>query len=124
MIFYFSFIFFCLREVTMARNKEGIFQDRLLKRLEELFPGCIVMKNDSSYIQGIPDLTILYKDRWAVLECKKSKNEPHRPNQDYYVGLLNSMSYSSFIFPENMEEVLNELQQAFGTRGPSRVSRS
>lgn len=123
MIFYFSFIF-CLREVTMARNKEGIFQDKLLKRLEELFPGCIVMKNDSSYIQGIPDLTILYKDRWAVLECKKSKNEPHRPNQDYYVGLLNSMSYSSFIFPENMEEVLNELQQAFGTRGPSRVSRS
>jgi hypothetical protein len=108
----------------MARNKEGIFQDKLLKRLEELFPGCIVMKNDSSYIQGIPDLTILYKDRWAVLECKKSKNEPHRPNQDYYVGLLNSMSYSSFIFPENMEEVLNELQQAFGTRGPSRVSRS
>jgi hypothetical protein len=108
----------------MARNKEGIFQDKLLKRLEELFPGCIVMKNDSSYIQGIPDLTILYKDRWAVLECKKSKNEPHRPNQDYYVGLLDSMSYSSFIFPENMEEVLNELQQAFGTRGPSRVSRS
>lgn len=108
----------------MARNKEGIFQDKLLKRLEELLPGCIVMKNDSSYIQGIPDLTILYKDRWAVLECKKSKNEPHRPNQDYYVGLLNSMSYSSFIFPENMEEVLNELQQAFGTRGPSRVSRS
>ena len=123
MIFYFSF-FFCLRGVTMARNKEGIFQDKLLKRLEELFPGCIVMKNDSSYIQGIPDLTILYKDRWAVLECKKSKNEPHRPNQDYYVGLLDSMSYSSFIFPENMEEVLNELQQAFGTRGPSRVSRS
>ena len=108
----------------MARNKEGIFQDKLLKRLEELFPGCIVMKNVSSYILGIPYLTFLYKDRWAVLDCKKRKNEPHRPNQDYYVGLLNSMSYSSFIFPENMEEVLNELQQAFGTRGPSRVSRS
>ena len=91
---------------------ESDFQAKLIKELRELFPGCIIMKNDPSYIQGIPDLTIIYKDRWATLECKRSQNEKHRPNQDYYVGVMNEMSYSSFIYPENKEEVLDELQHA------------
>lgn len=91
---------------------ESDFQAKLIKELRELFPGCIIMKNDPSYIQGIPDLTIIYKDRWATLECKRSRNEKHRPNQDYYVGVMNEMSYSSFIYPENKEEVLDELQHA------------
>ena len=79
-----------------------------------MFPGCIVIKNDSSYIQGIPDITIFYGKRWATLECKKSKDAPSRPNQPYYVKKMNDMSFSAFIYPENKEEVLNELQQAFG----------
>lgn len=93
--------------------KEGEFQDNLRKEIESLFPGCIILKNDPTYIQGIPDLTILYKDKWATLECKKSKDEKHQPNQDYYVDCMNDMSFSSFIFPENKQEVLNELQQTF-----------
>lgn len=91
---------------------ESDFQAKLIKELRELFPGCIIMKNDPSYIQGIPDLTIIYKDKWATLECKRSQNEKHRPNQDYYVGVMNEMSFSSFIYPENKEEVLDELQHA------------
>lgn len=94
-------------------KKESAFQAQLIKELEDLYPGCVILKNDSSYIQGFPDLTVFYNDRWAVLECKRSKDEPHRPNQDYYVDKLNKMSYSSFIFPENKEKVLNELEQAF-----------
>lgn len=89
------------------------FQKNLIKDIKNRFPGCVIMKNDSSYIQGIPDLTILYKNRWAALEGKKDKNAIRQPNQDYYVDKLNAMSFARFIYPENKEEVLNELQQAF-----------
>lgn len=95
--------------------KENKYQAYLIQTIKSLFPGCIVLKNDPNYIQGFPDLTILYKDKWAVLEVKRSEDEPRRPNQEYYVGMLNNMSYSAFIYPENELEVLDELQQAFGS---------
>lgn len=94
-------------------KRESGFQRELIRELKERFPGCVVLKNDPLYIQGFPDLTILYRDRWAVLECKRSSRDAHRPNQDHYVELLNEMSYSAFIFPENRERILNELEQAF-----------
>ena len=94
-------------------RKESKFQSDLIKELKSRFPGCIVMKNDANYIQGIPDLLILFKGKWAALECKQSGTSAHRPNQDYYVGKMNEMSYAAFIFPENKEEVLSELQSAF-----------
>lgn len=92
---------------------ESKFQSDLIHELKRTFPGCIVMKNDSSYIQGIPDLLILYKNKWASLEVKKCWNSPKQPNQEYYVHRMNEMSFSAFIFPENKEEVIYELQQAF-----------
>lgn len=91
---------------------ERDFQSKLIKELRAMFPGCIIMKNDANYIQGIPDLLILYKDKWASLECKKNKKASRQPNQEYYVRMMNDMSYSSFIYPENKKEVLDELQQA------------
>lgn len=100
------------REKTcMAR--ESKFQSDLIKELKIRFPGCFVTKLDSGHTQGIPDLLILWNDRWATLECKKSKNAKHQPNQNYYVNKMNEMSFSAFIYPENKEEVLHELQQAF-----------
>lgn len=104
--------------------KESKFQAGLIKELEQKFPGCIVMKNDANYIQGIPDLLILYKDRWASLECKCGSKASHQPNQDLYVKQMNQMSYSSFIYPENKEKVLDELQQTFKPRRAARISRS
>ena len=92
---------------------ESAFQSKLIKDLKDMFPGCIVIKNDANYIQGIPDLMILYKDKWAALECKASKNAKRRPNQKYYVDAMDSMSFARFICPENKEEVINELQRAF-----------
>ena len=93
--------------------KENKFQSDLIKELKQMFVGCIVTKLDSAHIQGIPDLLILYRDKWATLECKKSLKASHRPNQEYYVNLMNQMSFSRFICPENKEEVLYELQQSF-----------
>lgn len=92
---------------------ERDFQAGLIKDLKQMFPGCIVMKNDSSYIQGIPDLLVLYKDKWASLEVKKTANANRQPNQEYYVNQMNEMSFSRFIFPENKESVLNDLYQTF-----------
>ena len=94
----------------MLENK---FQAKLIKKLKEIFPGCIVMKSDSSYIQGIPDLLILFGSKWASLECKKSANASKRPNQEYYVNPMNEMSFSRFICPENMKEVLDDLYKTF-----------
>lgn len=93
--------------------RENKFQAKLIKELKELFEGCIVMKNDASYIQGIPDLLILYKDKWFSLECKKSSSAAKRPNQEYYVGLMDKMSFARFICPENKEEILRELCETF-----------
>lgn len=92
---------------------ESSFQANLIKELKELFPGCMILKNDANYIQGIPDLLFLYKDRWATLECKKSKEATRQPNQKYYVALMDDMSFSRCIYPENKEEVLHEMEQAF-----------
>ena len=94
------------------QSKEGKFQSELKKKLRKMFPGCLITKLDPNDIQGIPDLLILWNDRWAVLECKRNAQASHQPNQDYYVNMLNEMSYSAFIFPENEEVILNELQQA------------
>lgn len=96
----------------MSKN-ENKYQADIVKKIKKIFPESIVMKNDPNHIQGIPDLTILYKDKWATLEVKKSANASHRPNQDYYVEKMNKMSFSSFIYPENEEEVFHELQQTF-----------
>lgn len=94
----------------MLENK---FQSKLIKEIKNRFPGCIVLKNDSGYIQGIPDLIILFGKRWAALEVKKSNDANHRPNQDYYVDKMNEMSYASFISPENKEEVLDGMERSF-----------
>ena len=83
-------------------KKESEFQASLKKELKKMFPGCIVTKLDAGCIQGIPDLLILYGKHWAT-----------RPNQDFYVNKMNDMSFSRFIYPENKEEVLNELRKAF-----------
>lgn len=91
---------------------EREFQSSLIKELKTRFKDCIVMKNDSSYIQGIPDLIILFKNRWAALECKKSSSSSHRPNQDFYISKMNEMSYASFISPENRKEILDEMERA------------
>lgn len=93
--------------------RESQFQGKLIKAIKDKFPGAVVMKNDSSYIQGIPDLTILYNNHWAMLECKKSSTASHQPNQDYRVNELNTMSFASFICPENMEETLDAMAQSF-----------
>ena len=96
-----------------GQKLERDFQRKLIQKLKARFPGCLVLKQDPDYLQGIPDLLILYRNKWAALECKRSANASHQPNQDYYVHMMDGMSFSRFIFPGNEEEVLDELQRSF-----------
>jgi hypothetical protein len=97
--------------------RENEYQMQLKKRIKSLIPGCVVIKNDPSFQQGFPDLAIFYKDRYAVLEVKRSADAEHQPNQDYYVSMFNDWSYSAFIYPENEKEVLDDLQRALEHKG-------
>lgn len=92
---------------------ERQYQAKLIQKLKSLFPGCTILKNDPSYQQGIPDLTILYGRRWGLLEVKASCSSPVQPNQKYFIDSHSDQSFAAFIFPENEEEVLNALQEAF-----------
>lgn len=94
-------------------KKENQFQAELIKDIKTIFPQCMVLKNDPNYIQGIPDLIILNNDKWAALECKRSKDSPARPNQPYYISKMSEMSYAAFVYPENKEDILHELSQSF-----------
>lgn len=97
--------------------KESAFQSNLIKEIKTRFPGSVVLKNDPNYIRSIPDLLILYNDKWAALECKNSKQNAKKAldtNQGIWVNKLNNMSYASFIFPENKEDILDEMEGAFG----------
>ena len=88
---------------------ESAFQSKLKSELQELFPGALIFKNDAK--QGLPDLLILYGNRWAALECKRSLTAKYRPNQDYYVKKLGSMGFASFVCPENKDEVIRVLKE-------------
>lgn len=103
---------------------ESRFQSDTIKRLYEMFPGADISKLDSAAVPGHQDILILWEDRWATLEFKKSKDAPTQPNQEYYVERHNRMSFSAFVYPENVEEVLRELEQAFKTPRRTRVSKS
>lgn len=100
---------------------ERDYQAQLIKKIKRLLPGCVILKNDSDYMQGVPDLTILYGDKWAMLEVKVSKAARNQPNQTYYVDELDKMSFAAFIYPSNEEHVLYDLQQALGTHRSARI---
>lgn len=102
---------------------ESAYQAKLIRKLEKLFPGCVILKNDSDYLQGVPDLLILYGPKWAMLEVKISANARFQPNQEYYVEKLDSMGFAAFIFPEIEEDVLRDLQYALEPRRSARVSK-
>lgn len=102
---------------------ESKYQAELIKKLRVGFPECVVLKNDSSYMQGVPDLILLWGECWAMLEVKAHKTSRVQPNQKWYVTRLNEMSYAAFICPENEAEVLSEIQRQFTTRREARLSK-
>lgn len=101
--------------------RENSYQSRLIKVLRQMFEGCVILKNDPGYLQGVPDLIILYEKKWAALEVKASYDSSIQPNQKYYVDLMNAMSFAAFIDPSNEEDVLYALQQTFKPHRAARI---
>lgn len=101
---------------------ESQYQAKLIDELERRFPGCVILKNDPTYLQGIPDLVIFYGNRWAMLEVKASATSKIQVNQPYWVEVLNEMSFAAFIYPSIEEDVLCGLEQALTSRGYTRLS--
>ena len=101
---------------------ESQYRTKLETKLRKMFPGCVILHNDPSHIQGIPDIIVLFRNKWAMLEIKMSNDASIRPNQEYYVELLKEMSFASFINPQNEEDVLDDLQFTFGVVGSTRIS--
>lgn len=102
---------------------ERVFQAQLVRELKETFNGCVVLKNDANYLQGFPDLLVLHGPRWAALEVKNSSRASIQPNQDFYVEMLNDMSYSAFVYPENKDAILYDLQQSLQPSRRTRLSK-
>lgn len=98
------------------RTPEGRFKEELIQELEQIFPGCVILKNDEQLLQGIPDILLLWESYWAMLEVKKSANASKQPNQDYWIEIFDRMSFGAFIYPENKDEILDALQQSFSAR--------
>ena len=97
--------------MARSRKLESGFQDKLRKDIKAKLPGCMIFKMDQ--VQGITDLLVLYKNKWASLQNKKNVNAKHQPNQDYYVNKMNDMSFARFVYPENKDLVLEELEHHF-----------
>lgn len=94
--------------------REAEFQSNLIEKIELLLPGCLITKNDANYIQGLPDLTVFYRDRWAFLEVKASEKSRERPNQRYYIEKWSEHSFAAFVYPENETSILTALSQHMG----------
>lgn len=99
---------------------ESQFQHKLIRQLNDIFPGCVVLKNDPKCKKNIPDLVVFYKGHYAFLEVKRSRHEfdiskkdPGRLNQEYWIDKFNDWSYASFVYPENVDQVLGELKEVF-----------
>lgn len=103
---------------------ENEYQRKLIRKLRAMFPGCVILKNDSAYQQGVPDLTLFVGPFWAMLEVKIDEKAKEQPNQRHFVERLSEMSFAAFIYPENEPEVLVALQQAFAVSGSACISES
>jgi hypothetical protein len=103
---------------------ESMYKQHVFKRLRLMFPGCEIIRTDTASQQGLPDHIVLWGPYWATLEFKTSAKAKRQPNQEYFVQRLDEMSFAAFIYPENEDEVLHALEQAFASSRRTCISQS
>lgn len=78
---------------------ESNFQADLKKEIETLFPGAVIMKNDPNDIQGIPDLTVIWRDHWAWLECKTRNKCSQTVEPRFLYSVCTPLFFRGFYLP-------------------------
>lgn len=95
-------------------NKESKFKNEVLKnRILASHPEALLIDVDPTNYKSFPDLLVLNGRTWAALETKRNSKARRQANQGYYVDLLDYLSFSRFVSPENIEEVLYDLGKHF-----------
>lgn len=89
-------------------KKESAFEKEVVKFLKS--KGCDVFKMRYAP-EGTPDRLFLKEGFWGMLEVKKSEKAPFRPLQPEKIKKFNEMSYAKAVYPENWEEIKNELEK-------------
>ena len=95
----------------MSKKLESAFQnDTVIKAIKQRIPDTLILKNDPTYLQGVPDLTVIHGSRCAMLEVKRDAKASRRPNQEYYISYIRERGgFAEFIYPENLDEVLDNM---------------
>lgn len=91
---------------------EAVFQAAFVKRLRNTFDRVIILKNDSGYLQGIMDLTVILPGCVIFLETKPYEDAPYEANQEYYLDLVQRFGhFSATVYPENEEVIFRAIQE-------------
>ena len=95
----------------MGKKLESAFQNAtVMKAIKQRVPDALILKTDPTYLQGVPALTVIHGSRCAMLEVKRDAKASRRPNQEYYIRYIRERGgFASFIHPENLDEVLDEM---------------
>lgn len=95
---------------------EASFKVKAKQEIMKRFPDLdLDFINSGINDRSMPDLFIIGPNFWAALEFKRKKHSSHRPNQDHHIARLNKKGYATFVYPENLEEVLNGLEELFSS---------
>jgi len=94
---------------------ESAFKKNFITELNvRLAPIDLEYIHTRSHNRSFPDLLILGPgSTWAALEFKAAEEADHQPNQAWYINRLNHWAYATFMYPENREEVLGDLEKLF-----------
>lgn len=94
--------------------KESTFQHKLIKMLRKIPKSSFIVK-EAKAIRGIPDIIGCIDGTYVALEVKKNKGEAQKNTgriclQKKFIRDIQCVGgYASFIYPENHEEILEEL---------------
>lgn len=110
---------FCLGGGVVTKLERD-YQMYLIPEILKVLPGRklvdkFVIINDANQVQGIPDLSVFCRSKWAMLEVKLSEKSKIQPNQEWYITNWGQFIFTAFIYPENEKEVLLALQQSLGS---------
>lgn len=93
--------------------KESDFKSNFCKRLKKLGAVAILQyEQNAKTVKGFPDTICVFEGIVIFIEFKASKRAKYQPLQKEWVAKLNEKChYAYIVFPENADEVYNEIKE-------------